>query len=187
MFGFLDGFFDFGKNKVHCIPAVTVNETMPSSPIKAARAYRAADNPAPDTSALNSQIVQAVQFSNSETAAHASEQIAVPPDMMIAQASGLSAQSAAGYFDGVSKLALASKSVLLKQMTENIGAQKMVQAGEDALGALVTDLLVGSAAAIAAAAGVMKAESVSFAIDKIKQSIESYSSLLGDKSKTTEK
>jgi hypothetical protein len=137
--------------------------------------------------ALNSQIVQAVQFSNGETATHASEQITVPPDMMIAQASGLSAQAAAGYFDGVSKLALASKAVLLKQMTENIGAQKMVQAGEDALGALVTDLLVGSAAGVAAAAGAMEAESVSFAIDKIQQSIENYSGLLGDKSKTTEK
>ena len=54
----------------------------------------------PNTDALNSQIVQAVQLTNAETAAYAPSQIAVAPNMMIAQASGLVAQSAAAYFDG---------------------------------------------------------------------------------------
>ena len=40
--------------------------------------------------------------------------------MMISQAAGLVAQAAAGYFDGVSKIALAAQAVLLQQMTENI-------------------------------------------------------------------
>jgi hypothetical protein len=76
--------------------------------------------PEPETDALNAQIVQAARFNNAETATQAPAQIAIVPNLMISQASGLLAQSAASYFDGVSKLALASKSVLLKQMTENI-------------------------------------------------------------------
>lgn len=175
--------FKFGKDKGHGSTSSVPVKLPSSSPLKIARERRVAASQAPETGALNSQIVQAVRFSNAETAAHASEQIAVPADMMIGQASGLLAQSAASYFDGVSKLALASKAVLLKQMTENIAKQQIIPAGEDALGALVTDLLVGSAAAIAAAAGAMEAESASFAIDKINRSIESYSDLLGSKNK----
>ncbi|GHU44899.1 hypothetical protein AGMMS50289_14460 [Betaproteobacteria bacterium] len=184
------GFLNFGKDKGRAsggtsASAATVEKPAFSSPLKIARENRIAAREAqtPETSALNRQIVEAVQFSNAETAAHANEQIAVPPDMMIGQASGLLAQSAANYFDGVSKLALASKAVLLKQMTENIAKQNIVQAGEDALGALVTDLLLGSAAAVAAASGAMEAESASFAIEKINHSIESYSDLLGNKNK----
>jgi hypothetical protein len=180
------GFFNPEKGKRRSDTPEAQDKPMPPSPLKVARErwMAASTVPPPDTSALNSQIVQAVQFANAETATHAPEQIAVPTDLMISQASGLLAQSAASYFDGVSKLALASKAVLLKQMTENITAQKIVQAGEDALGALVTDLLVGSAAAVAAAAGAMEAESASFAIDKINHSIESYSDLLSNKNKT---
>ncbi|GHU11692.1 hypothetical protein FACS1894185_5330 [Betaproteobacteria bacterium] len=151
-----------------------------------------------DSTAVNTQITDSVAQTNVKVIAEAPEQetrifdheaveeieqFAVPPDMMIGQAFGLLAQSAANYFDGVSKLALASKAVLLKQMTENIAKQNIVQAGEDALGALVTDLLLGSAAAVAAASGAMEAESASFAIEKINHSIESYSDLLGNKNK----
>lgn len=140
----------------------------------------------PDTSALNSQIVQAVQLSNAETASYAPSQIATAPDMMISQASALVAQSAANYFDGVSKIALASQAVLLKQMTENIAENKLAQAAEDALGALATDLLMGAAAAVAAAAGALEAESASFAIDKIDQSIAKYADTLANRNgKTT--
>jgi hypothetical protein len=131
----------------------------------------------PATDALNAQIVQAARFNNAETAAQAPAQISIAPNLMIGQASGLVAQSAASYFDGVSKLALASKSVLLKQMTENIAEQNIVQAGEDALGALVTDLMVGAAAAVAAASGAMEAKSASFAIDQINHGIKSFNAL----------
>jgi hypothetical protein len=117
-------------------------------------------------------------MSNSETAAYASSQIAIAPNMMITQASGLVAQSAANYFDGASKLALASKSVLLKNMTEKLVKEDLKGAAEDALGVLITDLLVGTAAAVAAAAGAIEGEAAHFALDKIDQSINKYKSLV---------
>jgi len=135
----------------------------------------------PDTSALNSQIVQAVQLSNSETAAYAGSQIAVAPNMMISQAGGLVAQAGANYFDSASKLALASKSVLLKNMTEKFAAEDVKGGVEDALGILITDLLVGTAAAVAAAAGAMEGEAAHFALDKIDQSLNKYQAILGKK------
>lgn len=128
--------------------------------------------------ALNQKIVEAVQFSNSETAAYAASQIAVAPNMMITQASGLVAQSAANYFDGISKIAMASQAVLLQEMTKNIVKKDLAAAAEDALGALVTDLLVGAAATVAAAAGALEADATGFAIDKIDQSIAKYKDLL---------
>ena len=132
----------------------------------------------PSTDALNASVVQAVQLSNAETAGYAPSQIALGPDMMISQASGLVAQAAANYFDGVSKLVLASQGVLLKQLTQALAEQNLEQAGEDALGIVATDLLMGAAAAVAAAAGAMEAESASFAIERIDQSIAKYSSVL---------
>ncbi|MBN6104256.1 hypothetical protein JR064_19005 [Xanthomonas sp. CFBP 8703] len=136
----------------------------------------AAATPASD--ALNSKIVQAVRLTNAETMAYAPSQIVIGSDMLISQAAGLVAQSAAVYFDGVSKMALASQGVLIKQMTENLAENKLEQAAEDALGVLATDVLVGAAAAVAAAAGALEAESASFAIDKIDQSIAKYADLM---------
>ncbi|QDH68983.1 hypothetical protein [Marilutibacter alkalisoli] len=135
----------------------------------------------PDTSALNTQIVQAVQLSNAETVAYAPSQVAIGPNMMISQAAGLVAQSAAAYFDGVSKLALASQGVLLKDMTESLVNQQLEKAAEDAVGVLATDVMMGAAAAVAAAAGAMEAESASFAIDRIDQSIAKYADLLANR------
>ena len=138
--------------------------------------------PAPgSTDALNGQIVEAVQFTNAQTFSYAPAQIAIAPDMMISQAAGLVAQSAAGYFDGVSKLALAAQAVLLEQMTKNIVENHPEKAAEDALGALATDLLVGAAAAVAAAAGAMEAAAAGAAIDKIDQSIANYSNTLANR------
>ncbi|ATE70455.1 hypothetical protein IEQ11_03280 [Lysobacter capsici] len=134
-------------------------------------------NDAP-TDALNKQIVQAVTFTNAETASYAPSQIATGPDMMISQAAGLVAQSAAAYFDGVTKIALASQGVLMKQMTQDLVEGNVEQAAEDALGILATDIFMGAAAAVAAAAGAMEAASASFAIDRIDQSIAKYSTLL---------
>jgi hypothetical protein len=134
--------------------------------------------PTPPTDALNQKIVQAVQLSNAETAQYAPSQIATAPNMMITQAAGLVAQSAAAYFDGVSKLALASQGILLKEMTQNLVENQLEKAAEDALGVLATDILMGAAAAVAAAAGAMEAEAASFAIDRIDQSISKYASVL---------
>jgi hypothetical protein len=150
----------------------------PSSPLSGFTGQMQSAPPAGGTDALNSQIVQSVQMSNSETAAYASSQIAVAPNMMITQASGLVAQSAANYFDGASKLALASKGVLLKNMTEKLVAEDIKGAAEDALGVLITDLLVGTAAAVAAAAGAIEGEAAHFALDKIDQSLNKYQALL---------
>lgn len=147
-----------------------------------AQLLKQAGSPSTDsTDALNSQIVQAVQFTNAQTFSYAPAQIAAAPDMMISQAAGLVAQSAAGYFDGVSKLALAAQAVLLKQMTENIVKENVKGAAEDALGVLATDLMVGAAAAVAAAAGAMEAEAASVAIDKIDASIAKYSATLANR------
>ncbi len=143
-----------------------------------ARMLEQASAASPSSDALNSKIVQAVMFSNAETMAYAPSQIVIGSDMLISQAAGLVAQSAAVYFDGVSKMALASQGVLIKQMTENLAENKLEQAAEDALGVLATDVLVGAAAAVAAAAGALEAESASFAIDKIDQSIAKYADLM---------
>jgi hypothetical protein len=153
----------------------------PTSSLSAMTRQMMAAQPSSDTDALNSQIVQAVRMTNSETAAYASNQIAVGPNMMIAQAGGLVAQSAAHYFDSASKLALASKSVLLKNMTEKFAAEDLKGAAEDALGVLITDLLVGTAAAVAAAAGAIEGESAHFALDKIDQTLSKYQTLLDKK------
>ncbi len=133
------------------------------------------------TDALNSAAVQAVQFANSETAGYAPSQVAIGPNMMISQASGLVAQAGANYFDGASKLALASKSILLKDMTEKFAKENLKGAAEDALGILITDLLVGTAAAIAAAAGAIEGEAAHLALDKIDKSLDKYQDLMGKK------
>ncbi|WP_199153373.1 hypothetical protein [Chromobacterium sp. ASV23] len=110
--------------------------------------------------------MQAVQLSNSETTAYAGNQIAVAPNMMITQAG-------ANYFDG------ASKSVLLKNMTEKFAKEDIKGGVEDALGILITDLLVGTAAAVTVASGAMEGEAAHFALEKIDQSLEKYHSILG--------
>jgi hypothetical protein len=174
-------------------PAPPAPPTPPDPPAKpsasmlsvmSGRLLDQASAPLPRTSALNDQIVQAVQLSNAENAAYAPSQIAIGPNMMISQASGLIAQSSAAYFDGVSKLALASQSILLKQMTQNLVENNLEGAAEDALGVLATDILLGAAAAVAAAAGALEAESASFAIDKIDQSIAKYSDVMRSRKAT---
>jgi len=99
-------------------------------------------------------------------------------DQVSGDAAGQVAQSAADYFDSVSQLALASHSVLLKRLSEEMVQQHTAQAAEDALGLLASDVLASAAAAVAAAAGAIEAESASFAIDRIDQSIAKYTSLL---------
>ncbi|WP_438300331.1 hypothetical protein [Pseudomonas sp. NMS19W] len=121
--------------------------------------------------ALNRQIVEAVNLLNTQLAAHAQ----LSSELLVRQASGLVAQSAASYFDGVTKLALASQGVLLRQMTESIIKDDLDAATESALGALNTHLLVGGAAAVAAASGVLDADGVNQALERINQSIAQFS------------
>ncbi|AJO75926.1 hypothetical protein [Pseudomonas sp. MRSN 12121] len=165
-----------GKPSTSSAPPRTVMDRMNEHMLA-----QVAAPPTVSTSALNSQIVEAVEFTNAQTFSYAPAQIAIAPDMMISQAAGLVAQSAAGYFDGVSKLALAAQAVLLEQMTKNIVENHPEKAAEDALGALATDLLVGAAAAVAAAAGAMEATAAGVAIDKIDESIAKYSSTLANR------
>lgn len=141
------------------------------------------DDP-PDTSALSTQIVQAVSFANAETASYAASQIATDADMLISQTAALASQSALSYFDGVSKLALSSQAVLITEMTKSLakGAAGAEDALVQGLGVLATDIMVAAAAAVAAATGAMEGEAASFAMDKIDQSISKYAELL-DRSK----
>jgi len=81
------------------------------------------------------------------------------PDLVVAQVAGLVAQPTADYFGEISKLALASQGALLKKMTEALAEQHIEQASGDALRIIAADLLMGAAAAVAAAAGATKTES----------------------------
>lgn len=128
------------------------------------------DTPAPPPTAELQAHIQRV----TEAAARAIASL----DRVSGDAAGQVAQSAAAYFDSVSQLALASHGVLLKRMSEELVQQHSAQAAEDALGLLASDVLAGAAAAVAAAAGAIEAESASFAIDRIDQSIAKYTSLL---------
>lgn len=125
--------------------------------------------------ALNRQIVEAVNLLNAQLAADAPALASLGSELLIRQASGLVAQSAVSYFDGVTKLALASQGVLLRKMTESIIKDDLDAATESALGALNTHLLVGGAAAVAAASGVLDADGVSQALERINQSIAQFS------------
>ncbi|WP_017901945.1 hypothetical protein [Pseudomonas asplenii] len=128
--------------------------------------------------ALNRQIVEAVNLINTQLAAQVPALSALGPELLTRQAGGLVAQSAASYFDGVTKLALAAQGVLLRQMTESILKEDLSAANESALGALNTHLLVSGAAAVAAATGVLDAEGVTGAIERIDQSIARFSAHL---------
>ncbi|MBI8261879.1 hypothetical protein JEY73_15595, partial [Pseudomonas aeruginosa] len=61
------------------------------------------------------------------------------------------------------------------------GRQRQLCKRDRARGALATALLWGAAAGVAAAAGAIEAESASFAIDKIDQSIAKYSETLASR------
>ncbi|WP_284164102.1 hypothetical protein [Frigidibacter sp. SD6-1] len=126
-----------------------------------------------DTSAMNDETVQSVQFGNREVTAYAPTVIVAPPDQMIGQAAGLAAQSAAAYFDGMTKLVMASQSVILRKLTEDIASGNEAGAVEDGLAIAGTELLLAGAMAVAAAGGAMEAASAGFAIKQITESIAS--------------
>lgn len=74
--------------------------------------------PIPDTSALNSQIVQAVQFTNAENARYAPEMIATPPEMMVSTANGMAVQDAKNYMNAIMQIAVAAQAVAIKKAAE---------------------------------------------------------------------
>ncbi|WP_323122726.1 hypothetical protein [Burkholderia alba] len=125
--------------------------------------------------------LQTVQAINAEAAAYATTQIAIGPNMMITQAGGMVAQAAANYFEASTSLAIAGKGVLMRDL-----AQKTIDEDErgmamDAIGLLLTDLFVATAAMVAGAAEAIEGEAASFALEKIDESLLKYQSLLDKK------
>jgi len=84
---------------------------------------------------------------------------------MTSQAQNQLLQSMETYFDGLSKITLASQAILLKEMAENLDGNDL-PAVEDALGTLRTDILMGAAAALAAAAGALEALGAGSGVDQ---------------------
>ncbi|MBZ5788627.1 hypothetical protein K8353_00745 [Burkholderia contaminans] len=140
-----------------------------------------APNQVADPAGAGGPALQTVQAINAEAASYATTQIAVGPNMMITQAGGMVAQAAANYFEATTSLAIAGKSVLMKDLAqktidENVGGMAM-----DAVGLLLTDLFVATAAIVAGAAEAIEGEAASVALDKIDESLQRYQALLDKK------
>ncbi|WP_289035958.1 hypothetical protein [uncultured Roseibium sp.] len=75
-------------------------------------------SPTPDVSALNSQVVQAVQFANTENSNYASELVATPPDIMVSTTTGLAVQDAKNYMNAIMQIAVAAQAVAIKKAAE---------------------------------------------------------------------
>lgn len=139
------------------------------TPLLLMRAARMDREKAPPvvTDQLNAQIVQAVRLTNREVADQAAAQISIPPDMMIAQASGLMAEAAARYFDNVSAICMTVQAVLLKDMAKQVLNKNMPQAECDAIGALATNQIAAAAAAVASMTGAVEASAINAGIATI--------------------
>ena len=74
--------------------------------------------PTPVTTALNPQIVQAVQLANTETSSYDLELAATPPELMVGQVTGLAVQDAQNYMNAVMQIALAAQAVAIKKAAE---------------------------------------------------------------------
>ncbi|KVN92986.1 hypothetical protein WK11_05405 [Burkholderia ubonensis] len=125
--------------------------------------------------------MQSVQAINAEAASYATTQIAVGPNMMITQAGGLVAQAAANYFEASTSLAIAGKSVLMKDLAQKTVDEDVKGMAMDAMGLLLTDLFVATAAMVAGAAEAIEGEAASIALDKIDESLQKYQALLDKK------
>lgn len=73
----------------------------------------------PDTSELNQQIVQAVQFTNYENANYVAEMVSVPADVMATQTAGHATQNAETYMNGIMQIAVAAQAVVAAKIAEN--------------------------------------------------------------------
>ncbi|MCA7973567.1 hypothetical protein LGM42_27250 [Burkholderia sp. AU39826] len=143
-------------------------------------ALKAPDQIAGATGAASSAL-QTVQAINAEAASYATTQIAVGPNMMITQAGGMVAQAAANYFEATTSLAIAGKSVLMKDLAQKTIDENVKGMAMDAVGLLLTDLFVATAAIVAGAAEAIEGEAASVALDKIDESLQRYQALLDKK------
>ncbi|ABI86775.1 hypothetical protein CH72_319 [Burkholderia ambifaria AMMD] len=125
--------------------------------------------------------LQTVQAINAEAASYATTQIAVGPNMLITQAGGMVAQAAANYFEASTSLAIAGKSVLMKDLAQKTIDENVSGMAMDAMGLLLTDLFVATAALVAGAAEAIEGEAASVALDKIDESLQKYQALLDKK------
>ena len=125
--------------------------------------------------------LQTVQAINAEAASYATTQIAVGPNMMITQAGGMVAQAAANYFETSTSLAIAGKSVLMKDLAQKTIDEDVKGMAMDAVGLLLTDLFVATAAVVAGAAEAIEGEAASVALDRIDESLQKYQALLDKK------
>jgi len=140
-----------------------------------------APNQIADTAGSGGSALQTVQAINAEAASYATTQIAVGPNMMITQAGGMVAQAAANYFEASTSLAIAGKSVLMKDLAQKTIDENVPGMAMDAMGLLLTDLFVATAAIVAGAAEAIEGEAASVALDKIDESLQKYQALLDKK------
>lgn len=162
-------------------PPAPPARAWPTSRLKQFSGALRAPDPAGAPTLLNRQSIESVQAINAETAAYATTQIAVGPNMMITQAGGMVAQAAANYFEASASLAIAGKSVLMKDLAQKTIDEDAGGMAMDAMGLLLTDLFVATAAMVAGAAEAIEGEAASIALDKIDQSLQKYQALLDKK------
>ena len=103
-------------------------------------------------------------------------QASVSANMDQARAGEIVPQATPDYFNDVANLALASKAILLKKMTESLDRGELNKADEDALRQQMVDL-INEAAAVAANA-TAETESALSALGKTDQSLKKYQMLL---------
>ncbi|VWD41769.1 hypothetical protein BLA18112_06830 [Burkholderia lata] len=140
-----------------------------------------APNPVAGPAGSGGSALQTVQAINAEAASYATTQIAVGPNMMITQAGGMVAQAAANYFEATTSLAIAGKSVLMKDLAQKTVDENVPGMAMDAVGLLLTDLFVATAAIVAGAAEAIEGEAASVALDRIDESLQKYQALLDKK------
>ncbi len=140
-----------------------------------------APSPAAGAAGAGGSALQTVQAINAEAASYATTQIAVGPNMLITQAGGMVAQAAANYFEATTSLAIAGKSVLMKDLAQKTVDENVRGMAMDAVGLLLTDLFVATAAIVAGAAEAIEGEAASVALDRIDESLQKYQALLDKK------
>ncbi len=74
--------------------------------------------PAGNTSALNQQVVQAVQFSNTENLAYGMKMAVTPPEVMVGQTTGQAVQDAASYMNAIMQIAVAAQAIAIKKAAQ---------------------------------------------------------------------
>ncbi len=162
-------------------PSTSVARTWPVNRLRRLTDALKAPNRIADAPGAGGSALQTVQAINAEAASYASTQIAVGPNMMITQAGGMVAQAAANDFEASTSLAIAGKSVLMKDLAQKTVDENVPGMAMDAMGLLLTDLFVATAALVAGAAEAIEGEAASIALDKIDESLQKYQALLDKK------